>query len=78
MSNITVQKNSFGLLQTDEDIGLIWENYLNLKTDFPQKRAEIFQRYGSSCPAVGCGRCELADCFFNEFIRNYWDCPNGD
>jgi hypothetical protein len=59
VNNITVQKNSLGLLQTDKDIGRIWENYLNLKADFHQKSAEIFQGYGSSCPAVGCGRCEL-------------------
>ena len=45
---------------------------------FHKQSVAVFQRFGASCPSVGCGRCDLADCFFSEFIRNYWDCPKGD
>ena len=66
------------LFQAGDDVGRIWENYRNVEGNFHKQSIAVFQRYGASCPSAGCGRCEFANCFFSEFIRNYWDCPHGD
>ena len=55
-----------------------WENYRNVKGNFHKQSVPVFQYSGSTCSSVGCGRCDFPDCFFSEFIRNYWDCPAGD
>ena len=75
---IPVFENYPGLFQAGEDIGRIRENYRNVQDTFHKQSVTVFLRYGASCPSNGCGRCEHPDCFFSEFIRNYWDYPNGD
>jgi len=71
-------ENSSGLFQAGQDVGRIWENYRNVKGNFHNQSVAVFQHYGALYPTIGCGRCELPDSFFDEFIRNYWDCPKGD
>jgi len=78
VSIITVLETPQGLFQAGDDTGRIWEHYRNAEGSFHKQSVAVFQRFGASCPSVGCGRCDLADCFFSEFIRNYWDCPKGD
>jgi len=75
---IPVFENFPGSFQTGEDAGRIWENYRNVKGNFHEQSVALVQRFGASGPSIVCGRSELPDCFFGEFIRNYWDCPNGD
>jgi hypothetical protein len=64
--------------QTGEEVTRIWENYRNVRGNFPKNGVAVFQRFGTSCPVNGCGNCELNDCYFYEFIHQYWKCPNGD
>jgi hypothetical protein len=75
---ITVFDNSAGLFQAGEDISRIWENYRNVKGNFHDQSVTVFQRWDLSCSPVGNGRSDFPDRFFSEFIRSYWDCPNGD
>jgi len=75
---IPVFENSPGFLQAGEDGGRIWENYRNVKGNFHKQSVAVVQPYGALCVSVGCGRSEFPDSFFSEFIRNYWDCPQGD
>ena len=77
VKTIPVFDNSQGLFQAGEDISRIWENYRNINGNFHKQSVAVFHRYGASCPSAGCGRCERPDCFFSEFIRDYWDCPHG-
>ena len=78
MKTILVIDNSLSLFQAGEDVGHIWENYQNTKGNFHKDSLAVFQRYGTSYPANGCGHCEHPDCFLKEFIRNYWDFPHSD
>jgi hypothetical protein len=76
--SIPLSVNQPVLYQAEEDICNIWEYYLNPKGNFFQQGIGVFHRYGTSCPSNGCGRCELPDCFFYEFIHNYCNHPKGD
>ena len=64
--------------QAGEDVSRIWENYRNAEGNFHKQSIAVFQHSGAACPVIGCGRCNLADCFFCEFIHHYWKCPSGD
>ena len=75
---IPVFENSPEPAQAGENTARIWENYRNVKGNFHEQSVAAIQRFGTSGPLIVCGRCELPDRFFSEFIRNYWDCPNGD
>jgi len=78
VKKIPVFDRSIGLFQAGEEIGSIWENYRDVNGNFNKETAEVFQRYGVSCPSTSCGSCEFPECFIGKFIRNYWDCPHGD
>jgi len=71
-------EESHSLFQGGEDVSRIWENYRNVEGNFHKHSVAVFQHFGAACPANGCGRCNLAVCFFSEFIHQYWKCPNGD
>jgi hypothetical protein len=58
-----------------EEANRIGKNYLDIRSNFPQHGIAVFHRFGSACPANGCGNCELNECFFSEFIHHYWKCP---
>jgi hypothetical protein len=64
--------------QAGEDVSRIWENYRNVRSNFHKHGGAVFQRFGTACPVNGCGHCELNDCFFSEFIHQYWKYPHGD
>jgi hypothetical protein len=64
--------------QAREEAHRIWENYPDVRDNFPKHGIAVFHRFGTACPANGCGNCELNDCFFSEFIHHYWQRPNGD
>jgi hypothetical protein len=76
--SIPLSENQHVPYQAGEGIGNIWEYYQNPKGNFSQQGIAVFHRYGTSCPSNGCGRCELPDCFFYEFIHNYCNHPKGD
>jgi hypothetical protein len=75
---ISAFENSLGLVHADENIGRIWGNYPAMNGSFQGQTGAVFQRFGISCSTNGCGRCDLRECFFNEFIRHYLDYPKGD
>jgi hypothetical protein len=66
------------LYQAGEEVCRIWENYRAIRGNLHKPGGTVFQRFGTMCPANGCGQCELDDCFFSEFIHQYWDCPHGN
>jgi hypothetical protein len=75
---IHVFENFSGLFQAGEKIGNIWENSRILKSNIHKYNEAVFQRFGTSCPSTTCGHCEIHECFFREFIRDYWECPHAD
>jgi hypothetical protein len=75
---ISVVNGSPVLFQAGDDVGRIWENYRNVSGNFNKQNTAIFRRFGASCPSNGCGRCEISECFYSEFIHQYWKCPKGD
>ena len=78
MRLIPVFENQPRLIQAGEDAGHILEYYRNPKGNFSLQSIAVYHRYGTSCPSNGCGRCEVPDCFFYEFIHNYWKYPKSD
>jgi hypothetical protein len=78
VKEIIVFDKSPGLFQTGEDIRRIWGNYQIVQGNFHKQSIAVFQHYKTPCPSVGCGRCDFPDCFYSEFIRNYWNCPKSD
>jgi hypothetical protein len=75
---IQLSDNQSVLYQAGEDVGNIWEYYRSPKGNFSRQSIAVYHRYGASCPSNGCGRCELTDCFFYEFIHKYCNHPKGD
>jgi len=75
---IAVSGKSEIVVNSDIEIGRIWENYRTSRGNFHSQNAAIFHRNGTACPVSGCTRCEVSDCFYAEFIHSYMGCAKGD
>ncbi len=64
--------------QPGNNAGHILEYYQKINENFNMHTMAAIKRFGAVCPSNGCGSCDLPDCIFSDFIRHYWDCPNGD
>jgi hypothetical protein len=56
----------------------IWQNFYHVNVVLQRDPRTILHRYGTACTAQGCHRCTNPDCFYADFIRNYWNHPGCD
>ncbi len=69
---------SDGIVMAGDDLGYVWTNYRSGKEHFHGCITAAVQRFGPECPANGCIRCHLEECFYADFIRNYVSYPRSD
>jgi hypothetical protein len=67
-----------GIVMAGDDPGYVWDNYRNGKEFLHGCITESAERFGPECSANGCIRCQLEDCFYADFIRDYINYPISD